>query len=388
MSFAYNPTDLYHLAVTKEVKRWYKQDMISQEQYERIKAEYTSRFFHPNFMIRILLFVAALIGLSGVTGIMALILDSNLEKTLPVFSIVYGILSFVVLDRFFIANHRHYKSGLTEALLYHSCLFTILGLSGVSDYNEHFTVFFCIVVLSFAAWRYLDLLCSIGAIVSLVQFVFMELDNAGGILQQIIPFAIIMLFTPLYFAAKQARGKDALKYWHNNLIILEGASLLLMYAAGNYFVVRELSAGMMNLHPEPDQDIPFAFVFYVLTAMVPIGYLYFGIRNKDIVLLRVSLIAIAFSVFTFKYYFSLGHPAITITLAGIILTGVSLWLMKYLKVIRHGFTRENHLPEKWADMNVEALVISQTMGGNQITEDQSSLGGGGDFDGGGATTNF
>jgi hypothetical protein len=122
--------------------------------------------------------------------------------------------------------------------------------------------------------------------------------------------------------------------------------------------------------------------------MVPIGYLYFGIRNKDIVLLRVSLIAIAFSVFTFKYYFSLGHPAITITLAGIILTGVSLWLMKYLKVIRHGFTRENHLPEKWADMNVEALVISQTMGGNQITEDQSSLGGGGDFDGGGATTNF
>ncbi len=212
--------------------------------------------------------------------------------------------------------------------------------------------------------------------------------NPAEFFSKSFPSSLSFCSPHLYFIAKHARRKDSLKYWNDNLVIVEGASLLLIYAAGNYFVVQELSASMLNMYFEPGQDIPFAYVFYALTIIVPLVYLYFGIKNKDIVLLRVSLIAIAFSVFTFKYYFSLGHPAITLTLAGGLLTGVSLWLMQYLKVIRHGFTRENHLPEKWADMNVEAIIISQTLGGNQIAEDKSSLGGGGEFGGGGATTGF
>lgn len=388
MSFAYNPTDLYYLAVTKEAKRWYTQDMISQEQFEKIKSTYESRFYHPNFIVRVLLFVAALLGISGVTGITLLILGTTAESALSVFSIFYGVFSFFILDRFLINNHAHYKSGLTEAMLYHSCLFTILGLSGIVDFDEHITLMSCIIVLSLAAWRYLDLVCTIGAIISLVLFVFNMFDEAGGVFQQIIPFVIIVLFTPLYFFTRRARRKNSLKFWNDNLVTIEGASLLLIYAAGNYFVVRELSTSMLNMYFEPGQDIPFAYVFYALTVIIPLIYLYFGVRGKNIVLLRVSLIAIAFSVFTFKYYFSLGHPAITLTLAGALITGVSLWLMQYLKVIRHGFTRENHLPEKWADMNIEAIIISQTMGGNQITEDNRDFGGGGEFGGGGATTGF
>jgi uncharacterized membrane protein YgcG len=145
----------------------------------------------------------------------------------------------------------------------------------------------------------------------------------------------------------------------------------------------------MNLSLADGEDIPYAFIFYMLTVIIPVGYLFFGIRNKDIVLLRVSLIAVAFSVFTFKYYFSLGHPEITLTLAGAILLGVSLLLLNYLKVIRYGFTRENHLPEKWQSMNVEAIIVSQTLGGNQPSTDAvSETGGGGEFGGGGASSDF
>jgi len=85
--------------------------------------------------------------------------------------------------------------------------------------------------------------------------------------------------------------------------------------------------------------------------------LFFGIRNKNAVLLRVSLIVIAASAFTFKYYFSLGHPEITLTAAGAVLLLVTIALMNYLKVSRGGFTRENLLSEKWGAMNVEAFVI-------------------------------
>jgi hypothetical protein len=100
----------------------------------------------------------------------------------------------------------------------------------------------------------------------------------------------------------------------------------------------------------------------------------------------VSLLVVAFSVFTFKYYFSLGHPEITLTAAGAILTGITLLIMNYLKTIRHGFTRENLLEEKWGSMNVQGILISQTMGGNTIADTFKGEGGG--FGGGGATGEY
>jgi hypothetical protein len=57
--------------------------------------------------------------------------------------------------------------------------------------------------------------------------------------------------------------------------------------------------------------------------------------------------------------------------------------------MRGGFTRENHLAEKWANLNLQAFVISQTLGGNQPgAGSQIETGGGGKFGGGGSTDSF
>jgi uncharacterized membrane protein YgcG len=210
----------------------------------------------------------------------------------------------------------------------------------------------------------------------------------GGIYRKVIPFAFIFFFTPLYFSAKALRGKSAFSLWNNNLIVVEALSLLLIYIAGNYLVVRELSVTLMDLYLVESGDIPYAYVFYFLTVMIPLAYLFFGIKNKDIVLLRVSLVVLAFSVFTFKYYYGFGHPEISLTVAGAVLTGIAVLLMNYLKVIRNGYTRENLLEEKWGSMNIQGILISQTMGGNQIATDDSFKGGGGEFSGGGSSGKF
>jgi uncharacterized membrane protein YgcG len=56
--------------------------------------------------------------------------------------------------------------------------------------------------------------------------------------------------------------------------------------------------------------------------------------------------------------------------------------------MRHGFTGENILSSKWANLNVEAFVISQTMGGNQAEVAKTTAGGGGSFGGGGSSDSF
>ena len=345
MKSAYNENGLYNLHVIKESKRWLKQHFIEQEQFQKITEAYKSTFYHPNFMIRVLLFVATIFALSGVTGLFTLFVLEIGERAISVGCILYGLVSFVFLEKVFIESNHHYKSGVTEALLYHACGFTIGGIIGIVDFNEHVGFLVCIIILSLAAIRYLDLVCTIAAILSFAGFIFFECFNLGGIFQQIIPFVFILVFTLLYFFSKNLKQKKNLKFWNNNFLIIESISLLFIYVAGNYLVVRELSIEFMGLTLE-EGDIPFAFIFYALTVLIPIGYLYFGIKNKNLVLLRVSLIVLAFSVFTFKYYFSLGHPEITLTLAGIILLIVSIALLNYLKIMRNGFTRENILTEK------------------------------------------
>ena len=74
--------------------------------------------------------------------------------------------------------------------------------------------------------------------------------------------------------------------------------------------------------------------------------------------------------------------------SGSSLIGATIALMHYLKIKRNGFTGENIMSEKWGNMNVEAFVISQTMGGNQTNAEHPSLPGGGTSGGAGASSSF
>lgn len=388
MQSAYNTQWLYNLTVIKETRRWFKHGLITMDQLSSIHASHPSALYHPNFMIRILLFVATLLALSGVTGLFAMMVSDLGESTVLWMCVVYGIGSFIILDLLFIQTNRHFKSGVTEALMYHACGFTIFGLMAVSHGDMHVMFISCVVVFSFSAIRYLDIVTTFCAVGALAGLLFYEVFDMGGVYRQIIPFALIVFFTPLYFSAKALRSKSVFALWNHNLVVVEVLSLLLIYAGGNYLVVRELSALLMDLYLVNGEDIPYAYVFYFLTVAIPIAYLFFGIKNKDVVLLRVSLFVLAFSVFTFKYYYGFGHPEISLTIAGVVLIGIALLVMNYLKVIRHGYIRENLLDEKWGSANIQGILVSQTMCGNYIAADDSFKGGGGEFSGGGASGKF
>src|SRR4051812_25959197 len=167
MKSAYNHDWVYNLAVIKEAKKWWKHNFISKDQFVSICENFKVPFYHPNLMIRVLLFVATLFALSGVSGFFFLIFADAGETVISIASIFYGLISFFVLEKLFIGNN-HYKSGVTEALLYHACGFTIGGMAVLTDMdNVTFILIVGLVVLSFAAMRYLDLICTVCATLTL-----------------------------------------------------------------------------------------------------------------------------------------------------------------------------------------------------------------------------
>jgi hypothetical protein len=387
MKFAYHETWLKNLHLVKEAKQWMISGLISKEQVDTIAEQHPSKFYHPNFIIRILLFVATAIVLGAITGLLILIVMDANEGALSVLSIFYGLISLFILDRIFIASKNHFKSGITEAILYHSILFIILGcIDFFEESPAPYAIVLCLV-FAFSAYRYLDLISTVGSLVAFGWLVFYLLFHAGGAMQQIIPIVFIVLFTPLYFGFKRLKKNPQNEAWEDCLIAAESVCLVFIYAAGNYLVVRELSVELMELELQEGQDIPLAFVFYGLTVIIPVLYLYFGVKNKDLVLIRVSLAVLAFSVFTFKYYFSLGHHEITLTVSGLTLLLIAVLLLRWLKTPKHGYTRENILNEKWANSNAQAFIVSQTLGVSSRPEQQPHFGGG-ESGGGGAASQF
>lgn len=386
MKHAYNSLWLHNLHIVKEAKQWLVSSLITKEQYKAIADQHLAKFYHPNIIIRILLLLATGMVVWAITGLLGLMFLKAFEDAWQALSILYGIGWLVVLDRVIIAAKNHYKSGISESILYHALLFIMLGFAELADSSLVPFIIVLTCLLIFSAYRYLDLISTAGALTAFAWLVFYLLNEAGGTVRQTIPLVFMVLFTPLYFFFKRLRQKDVSTPWDNCLVVLEAGCLLLIYAAGNYFVVREMSIALMNLDLPAGQDIPLAFVFYGLTVLIPILYLYFGLKSKDLVLMRVSLAVLACSVFTFKYYFSLGHHEITLTVSGSIVLGISIALLRWLKTPKRGFTRENILTEKWANSNAQAFVVAQTLGVAKPPEVNSF--GGGQAGGGGAESKF
>lgn len=69
MKSAYNESFVYNLAVIKEAKRWADHHFINHQQFDVIADAYKTPLYHPNVIIRLLLFVATLLALAGVSGL-------------------------------------------------------------------------------------------------------------------------------------------------------------------------------------------------------------------------------------------------------------------------------------------------------------------------------
>lgn len=381
MKSAYDTDQVHRLTVLRECRQWMEHNFLRKEQLEKIEKEFSCRLYHPNFLIRLVLFVATALGLVGLAGLGVLMVKGVGNDALRVLAVIYGVISFIGLDNWLIKKD-HYKSGVTEAVMLQGCV-CILG--AVIDESELTFRVLAFLVFGYTAFRYLDwisTLLSFGFFASVLFSLLMEFGHAG---QALMPFFFMVAFGAFYFSVLKIKGRPTASPWHNNLWLLEVASLVIIYLSGNYYVVRELSIDISGLPLQAGENIPFAYFFYLFTAVLPIIYVATGIVRRNSTLIRVGALCVILSVLTFKYYFSIAPPEITLTVAGALVILLAASLLHYLRVMRHGITRENILGEKWAGASVEGFLISQTMGGNEAKPNNHFEGGGGSFGGGGAT---
>ena len=386
---AYNLEELEKHEILSYAKDLNKSQVISQIQLDEIKDIVKSNLYSPSIFMRILLFILSLIGLSTVLGPVALIMGIDSEVGIRVEAFVVGISILLLLDFVLIKESKHYKSGVTEAALYVGLSLISTGLLGFDEFGLLTYLLFAFVVSVFATIRYLNFLALLASLGLAGAIVFQILYNFGGLAQALIPFAIMVLYALIFWGIKKLQNQKPNFVFDDYFTLPKVFCLLMVYIAGNYFVVRELSIELLSLNLEPGANIPFAFLFYFFTAFIPLGYLYYGIKSKSILFIRVALFTLVLSIITLKIYFSLGAPIVTITLAGAIMIALAFILLRYLKEPKNGFTCEKLLHDNWDSSELTVFVVSQSLSGHQVeVKDENADYGGGSFGGGGAGSNY
>jgi uncharacterized membrane protein YgcG len=383
---AYNTQWSVNDFIQNAAQKWFQRGSLKQEQYSAIKQEYNSDYNNPNIFLKIGLFVFTILAASFSGGLLSLFLlipfEGNYNLGMILQSLFLGT-AFVFVLEFLIKNNKLYHSGVDNALIYMAlgafcaAIFLIFQNAKLPTW---LILSFFLPFYIFTSIRYADVLVTISTyLLSLSIVVLISLEFAWG--KILLPFIVMIFSIIAYFFHKKMTKRDDYLYYEKCLDIFKILALVTLYLGGNYLIVREGNARINNIYDVSPQ-IAFAPMFYFFTAIIPIFYIFFGLKNRDRLLLVIGLLATGFSIFTYRFYFSILPVEIALTLGGVLLIALAGLCIHYLRNPKYGITSEPDNERK--GLNLESIIMSQVIQSKIPQQGDTFQFGGGDAGGGGA----
>lgn len=386
---AYNKEWLDNSVTAEELENAYLENLISKQEKEAAQKIFPVGFYSPDIFIRIGLFILTVVIIGFSFGLVSAIFFRGIsdDTILTNFLIFFGLITYGLLE-LIVQHKQHYKSGVDDALLWMCGGCIVGGLNMANNISATGNSVIIFIIAFYFLLRFANAVMGVLAVLSLLTFVLLTCSELGAAAKATAPFLLMVIAGGIYFFSRKLLLQTSARHYKNALIFIQVVSLIAVYTAVNYFVVREASVALFNLDLKGGEGIPFGWLFWFFTFFIPCLYIFRGIQKKDVVLLRVGLLLVAAIVFTVRYYHSILPAEIAMTVGGLILTGIAYALIKYLKQPKYGFTYQaiydKHLPDK---INIEALVIAETFSAAQPADNSTGFGGG-SFGGGGATGDF
>jgi len=381
---AYNEKWVDNIENQSIVNNWERRSLLSAEQATTARELLPVPFYNPNIFLKVGLFIFTYIAILSSLAFISIFIFFDILDSPSGFAIVslgYAMALGIMLE-FLIKTKLLYRSGTDNALLY-AMLGSLFSFAfGITSFELPVWLYclIAVLILTPAMFRYGDPLVAAGILASLlITCCILLAKTATG--RTIFPFVMVVVSIVIYFLISYWQNRNETNYYADCQTTIKTISLLTLYLAGNYYVVREGNALINDLRTSVQID--FAFLFYLFTAALPLAYVYIGLKKHNRYFMVVGLVATAISVLTFLHYFStlLGEWE-SITIGAVTVISVVL-IIRYLKISRFGITSKPDNSQ--SPRNFEALLISRIVPDNARQADNIS---GGDFGGGGAGSEY
>ncbi|WP_427873235.1 hypothetical protein [Flavobacterium sp. MMS24-S5] len=366
----------------------YKGGFISKEQKKFIEKKLPVLKSQSNILVRIGFFLLGCLLYGSICGAISLFGLSAENVFFQICCYIFTIVGFAGVE--LLANQNYHNHGLDDAFILNALLCLGAAVAITTEGHEIVIAFFVAVGALFMFLRYLHVLSILVFCISATAFLFFGMFKFGDIGKAILPFVAMIFAGLFYFLTKKRMNYLSKSYYYNGLLLANSFCLVLFYLSCNYLVVRELSAELLGTEVKPGTDIPFAFFFYGFTFIVPIVYLVQALKTKDRIMLWLSFLAIAFSIYTIRFYHSVLPIEVAFTLGGVVLFAIAYFSIRKLKEKESGLTfKPDRINHSDSLLNAEALVVASTFGMKPEVKTASPMEfGGGGFSGGGSDGSF
>ena len=372
---AYSRQSLDKLDIRQQAAKTLAKGAITPEEDQRIREAYPVTLYSPNVFIRIGLFLLTVLVVACGVGLSELITSGNSGLL-----ILWGVISYCGLE-LFIRRKQAYRSGVDDALLWMATFLVIYGIIWLVPWiPDNLSNGLTLLLATWGMLRYADRVMALMAYEALMSLIFHFLIVHSLLGSAVIPFVFMTLSTTAYLLFTRFSARESLRHYRPGLTLLRAAALLSFYLSVNYYVVQHLDPSIR----EKSAPVTLGWLWWTLTGVVPVGYIAWGIRRKDAILLWMGLPLVAATVFTVRYYYHVMPAELAMILAGTILLTAAYVLIRYLRIPRNGFTSAAaDEPHPLQNLPVESLVLVETFKGvpSQPIDQPGHFGGG---SGGGA----
>jgi len=377
----YKHIDLDNRDVRKQAAAALSKKIITKEEFDRIDVAYSCDLYTPNFFVRVGLFLLTVLAALCCLGLFVLTSGGG-DKSLGGLFIFFGVLAYAALE-LFIYTRRIYEAGTDDALLLIAGSMIITGINILSSHID--PLMESGMVLALALWgfvRYADRLMALISYAAFLCLIFYQLGESP-IGRALLPFVVMVVSVVLYLLFTRLSALSRLRFYRSGLVLLRVAALLSFYAAGNYYVVREVNA-FISHH---SGAIALGFLWWTLTGLVPILYIVRGVQKKDLVFLWTGLGLMAAAVFTVRYYYHILPAELAMIICGSILIAGAWFLIRWLHEPKYGFTSaeiDDPDPALLEGLPVEGLILAESFRPAAAPPEPGVHYGGGTSGGGGA----
>ena len=335
------------LHARKLLKQWSDDGSLSKEQCQRLEQDTVSDLRITNIFLRLVLFFFTIIAVAAAVALFfTIFLSQPSQQTIGIFLLIFAAVSYTAAE-VVVAKARLYRFGIEEALAVCSGAFLCVGLDALffggithSSREIQFVVPAVGAIASLWIWYRFNLWYAFPAAMICAIFLpgyWTPSHSAQHVFIAVLYVAGLICIAPI-------RSHHRFDYLAETYSLSEAFLWLGIYLAFNL----KISEFSLLLHLGSPARFtsgpagPFYWTTWVLIWCLPPLILARGVRQKDRLIIAVGAITTVLTLVTNKPYLGWQRHTWDPILLGIALTGVSLflrrWLAEGLGGVRHGFT--------------------------------------------------
>ncbi|MBB5063105.1 hypothetical protein [Granulicella mallensis] len=354
------------LRAHKLLTQWTDDGFLNKEQYQRLEQDTVSDLRTTNIFLRLVLFFFTILGVAAAVALFFVIfLSRPSEQTTGIWLLVFAAISYTAAE-VAVAQARLYRYGIEEALAVCSVAFLCAGLaffsfSGTPNSSREIQLMVSAVgaMASLWIWYRFNLWYAFPA--AMIFAIFLPVywtpsPSAQHIFISVLYAAGLICIVPI-------RSRHRFDYLEDSYSLSEAFLWLGIYLILNLKIsaLGLPSQWWSNTWLTSEFAVPFYWATWVLTWCLPPLILTRGVRQKDRFIIAVGAMTAVLTLATNKPYLGWQRHTWDPMLLGIALTGVALFLRRWLAQgpggVRHGFTAAHLSGKDKHAMGVGSAVL-------------------------------